>query len=84
MSYKPQVDDYVKWDRKQSRFTDEGWVYFKCADYITIEVGTKDKPDSLVGMHKKTHILVVCHSCYWSDLEYIKNRRNCNDENTIQ
>ena len=78
MSYTPQVDDYVEWEHNQ--FVDEGWVYFKCPDYITIEVGTKDKPDALVDMHKKTHILVVCHSQYWGELEYIKNRRNSDDE----
>lgn len=78
MSYKPQIDDYVKW--KQKHFVDEGWVYFKCPDYITIEVGTKDKPDSLVDLHKKTHILVVCQSQFWNELEYIKNRRNSEDE----
>ena len=77
MSYVPVVNDYVRW--KQKNFIDEGWVYFKCGEYITIEVGTKDKPDELVNMHKKTHILVVCHSQYWNDLEYIKNRKE-NDE----
>ena len=78
MPYTPQIDDYVKW--KQKHFDDEGWVYFKCPDYITIEVGTKDKPDSLVDLHKKTHILVVCQSQFWNELEYIKNRRNSEDE----
>ena len=78
MSYTPQVDDYVKWEQKH--FVDEGWIYFKCQDDITIEVGTKDKPDSLVDLHKKTHILVVCQSEFWNDLEYIKNRRNSEDE----
>ena len=75
--YVPEVDDYVVW--KQKHFIDEGWVYFKCPQYITIEVGTKDKPDELVNLHKKTHILVVCHSQYWKDLEYVKNRRSEDD-----
>ena len=39
MSYVPQLDDYVKWRNL------EGWVYFKCDEYITIEIGVKDKTD---------------------------------------
>ena len=75
--YVPEVDDYVVW--KQKHFNDEGWVYFKCSSYITIEVGTKDKPDEVVNLHKKTHILVVCQSQYWNKLEYVKNRGNRED-----
>ena len=37
MTYEPKVDDYVKWK------THEGWVYFKCAESISIEIGVKDK-----------------------------------------
>ena len=81
MNYSPRVNDYVIW--KQKHYVDEGWVYFKCNDYITIEVGTKDKPDELVNMHKKTHILVVCQSQYWNELEYVKNRRDELLENSI-
>ena len=77
MSYTPQVNDYVIW--KQKNFTDEGWVYFKCPEYITIEIGTKNKPDELVNMHKKTHILVVCHCQFWNQLEYVKSRNSVTD-----
>ena len=69
MSYTPQVDDYVKW-----RGT-EGWVYFIDKEYLTIEVGVKPKEDNLVPMHKKHHILIVCHHWDWHELEYVKNRR---------
>ena len=68
-AYAPQVDDYVKWRN------DEGWVYFKGEEYLTIEVSVKDKPDELVNMHKKVHCLVVCHHWYWNELQYVKNRR---------
>ena len=70
MSYTPQVDDYVKW-----RDT-EGWVYFVDKEYLTIEVGVKPKEDNLVPMHKKHHILIVCHHWNWYELEYVKNRRD--------
>mgnify|MGYP001474426363 CR=1 FL=1 len=38
MTYKPQVNDYVKWKN------DEGWVYYvdPMNDYFNIEVGVKD------------------------------------------
>ena len=71
-SYSPQVDDYVKWKN------DEGWVYFICPDYLTIEVRVKDKCEQNIKdcpIHKKTHVLVVCYQQFWKDLEYIKNRR---------
>ena len=71
-SYSPQVDDYVKWK------TDEGWVYFICPDYLTIEVRVKDKCEQNIKdcpLHKKTHVLVVCYEQYWNELKYVKNRR---------
>lgn len=77
MIYTPKVNDYVIW--KQKNFIDEGWVYFKCPQYITIEIGTKNKPDELVNMHKKTHILVVCHCQFWNELEYVKSRNSVTD-----
>ena len=44
MSYVPKVNDYVIW-KKEYGGDVEGWVYFMCNDYITIEVGVKDKCD---------------------------------------
>ena len=69
-NYQPQVDDYVIW--KDLR----GWVYFKCEQYITIEVGVKDKVDDLVPQHKKTHCWGLCFPENWNELEYVKNRRD--------
>ena len=53
ITYNPTVNDYVKWKEH------EGWVYFKCPSYITIELGTTPKSDvQLVNgtHHKKNHI----------------------------
>jgi len=75
--YTPQVDDYVIWTRTGGTIT-EGWVYFVDSEYITIETGVKDKPNceyTRYEKHKKIHILVVCHPCFYSQLEYVKNRR---------
>ena len=58
MSYEPEVDDYVVWEREcwNGVLKDEGWVYFKGdpvepkkgyptpARYITIETHCYDKP----------------------------------------
>ena len=77
MTYIPQVDDYVRWTRKNGS-VDEGWVYFKCDETISIEVGVKDKPHcqyTKEEKHKKIHILVCCPSFLWDQLEYVKNRR---------
>ena len=74
MSYTPRVHDYVKWNH--NGHTDEGWVYFKGDEYLTIEVSVKDKPDALVNMHKKIHCLVCCFPHDWKDLQYVKNRRD--------
>lgn len=70
MSYIPEVNDYVRWK------THEGWVYFKDDIYITIELGTSDKIDSLVPMHKKHHTLLVCYNYCWNELEYVRKRKS--------
>jgi hypothetical protein len=70
--YHPKLNDYVKWNKPNGSV--EGWVYFYDKDYITIEIDTKEKPDELVFFHKKTHVLVVCYSCHWKQLEYVTSR----------
>ena len=74
MNYIPQVDDYVKWKDH------EGWVYFKCDDSISIEIGVKDVICPLGTCHKKNHILLVCPSFCWEELEYVRNRRDRSDD----
>ena len=72
MPYSPEVDDYVKWKDH------EGWVYFKCEHSISIELGVKDIVCDKGTCHKKNHILLVCYSFQWHELEYVKNRRETN------
>lgn len=77
MSYTPQIDDYVKWHH--NNHIDEGWVYFTCPQYICIEVLARCKSDESVKdcpLHKKIHVLVVCHEWYWHELEYVTHRRD--------
>jgi len=79
--YKPRLHDYVKWHQKNE--TLEGWVYYCGDDYISIEIGVKDKPNceyTKNEKHKKIHVLVVCQNWYWHQLEYITYRENFYDE----
>ncbi len=81
MTYKPRLDDYVKWNRSTGSI-DEGWVYFVSDEYISIEVLAKCKTDENVKdcpLHRKIHVLVVCQNWYWDELEYVSNRRGEDD-----
>tara|TARA_A100001391_G_scaffold205186_1_gene204022 strand:+ start:3001 stop:3282 length:282 start_codon:yes stop_codon:yes gene_type:complete len=81
MTYKPRLDDYVKWNRSTGSI-DEGWVYFVSDEYISIEVLAKCKTDENVKdcpLHKKIHVLIVCQKWYWDELEYVSNRRGEDD-----
>jgi len=77
MSYTPNVDDYVLWNK--GKFSVEGWVYFKDSEYLTIETQTKPKhPDDLpLGTHHRNErTLVVCYPESWKDLIYVKSRQD--------
>lgn len=70
-AYEPKLNDYVKWRNV------EGWVYFICEDYITIEIAVRDKdPDDIdhVPFHKKHHCLIVCYTQFWNELSYVRSR----------
>jgi hypothetical protein len=78
MSYTPKVNDYVTWTKGV-----EGWVYFKCKDYITIEDSTTPKdPENLADcpIHKKTRVLVLCFHEQWKELIYVKTRASKYEE----
>lgn len=72
--YKPQVNDYVKWNNGKGV---EGWVYFKSKEYITIEVSVRPKDSEnyrACDIHANERLLVLCYLNQWSELEYIKSR----------
>ena len=96
MTYDPQVDDYVIWNRSNGDI-EEGWIYFKgdkipkkrgfneSPQYLTIEVAVRDKPDCKYSsgksmLHKKIHTLLLCYVDDWKDLEYVKNRRDVEEK----
>ena len=77
-SYVPKVNDYVIWD-KGKHGVEKGWVYFFCDEYITIEVAVRPKPPDQYTkneMHKMIHTLLLCHSQFWKDLQYVKSRNS--------
>tara|TARA_Y100001963_G_scaffold151875_1_gene235566 strand:+ start:442 stop:720 length:279 start_codon:yes stop_codon:yes gene_type:complete len=74
--YVPKVNDYVIWDKGQYG-SDEGWVYFFCEEYITIEISAKPKPKDQYSQnerHKMIHSLLLCHNLFWKDLRYVTSR----------
>ena len=76
--YVPKVNDYVIWDKGEYG-SHEGWVYFYCDEYITIETGVRPKPKETLDCkssnhHKMIHKLLLCHSGYWEQLQYVKSR----------
>lgn len=76
--YTPQVNDFVKWNK-----VIEGWVYFKCDEYITIEhsVRPKDKVNyRACSIHANERLLVVCYNEDWNQLKYIKSRTSIYEE----
>lgn len=76
MKYTPQINDYVQWK------SNEGWVYFVCESYITIEIGTKHKrSEQLINgtPHQKDHILLVCPNYHWEELKCIRRRESIYD-----
>ena len=79
--YIPKVNDYVIWDRGQYG-KDEGWVYFFCEEYITIETGVKPRPDAECegSRHQFIHTLLLCHAQYWKDLQYVKSRKSAHPQ----
>ena len=81
MSYDPKVNDYVIWDKGEYG-KDEGWVYFKCEEYITIETGIKPKPHDEYTKHDKhkyIHTLLVCSKQFWGQLKYLRSRKPVRD-----
>ena len=74
--YDPQVDDYVIWDKGVDD-CNEGWVYFKSDEYITIETGINPKPPCELAhsKHRYIHTLLLCQRYNWHKLEYVKSRK---------
>ena len=78
MNYEPQVNDFVVWTKGV-----DGWVYFKCEDYITIEHSVRPKDElNLVccPIHRNERLLVICYKEQWNQLEYIKSRTSIYEE----
>jgi hypothetical protein len=72
--YVPQVNDYVIWDDGKGV---EGWVYFNCDQYVTIEIRVKPKDDQnyeACSLHRNDRLMVLCYHNQWNQLKYVKSR----------
>jgi hypothetical protein len=84
IEYTPSINDYVEWTKGV-----EGWVYFKCEDYITIEHSVRPKDEvnlECCPIHANERLLVICYKEQWNQLEYIKSRQSIyeEEENTLE
>lgn len=78
MMYTPVVNDYVKWKPNV-----EGWVYFKCNDYVTIEVSVRPKNEENYihcSLHRNERLLVICYNNQWNELKYVTKRKSKFDD----
>ena len=86
MTYEPEVDDYVIWERETwvGTIIDEGWVYFKGdvpevkkgfptnPRYITIETGIKPKPNCEYAKDDRHKFIHTLLLCYESQWKDLK------------
>ena len=95
LKYDPQINDYVVWTTALGMIH-EGWVYFKSTplahkrgwvtriDYITIELGVKEKPNCTENdPHKYVHVLLLCYESQWHELRYVKRRKSQKDDSIL-
>lgn len=78
-SYSPKVNDYVVWENGKGV---EGWIYFKCKDYVTIEELVVPKDDvnlQCCSLHRNDRLLVLCYHEQWSQLRYVKSRQSVHE-----
>lgn len=71
--YLPKINDYVIWKNKNL----EGWVYFKCNSYVTIEILVRPKDEENLihsPIHRNERLLVICYSDSYSELNFIQSR----------
>jgi hypothetical protein len=72
----PHVNDYVIWNNGKNL---EGWVYFKCDGYITIEISVKPKDKQnyqACSIHRNERLLVICYHNQWKELSYVRSRKS--------
>ena len=70
--YKPRLNDYVQWQNGV-----EGWVYFVCKSYITIETIVRPKDEQNIQdccLHHNTRVLVLCYENQWNELTLLGHR----------
>jgi hypothetical protein len=72
--YEPKINDRVKWKDH------EGWVYFICSDYFTLELSVRPKNDNQGSPHKKHHILLLVYNRFYDEVQYLGHRQSKYDD----
>lgn len=75
MTYLPKVNDYVQWKERNL----QGWIYFECSSYVTIEISIKPKTSSDYehsSIHANHRVLVLCFQNEFKQLSYVKSRKS--------
>ena len=72
--YEPKINDRVKWKDH------EGWVYFICPEYFTLELGIRPKNDNQGSPHKKHHILLLVHNIFYNEVQCLGHRQSKYDD----
>lgn len=78
MTYNPQINHFVQWKNGI-----DGWVYFKCKQYVTIEISVRPKDEEnyqCCSLHRNERLLVICYKDQWNELKYIKERETKYEE----
>lgn len=82
--YNPEVNHYVKWNNGKNV---HGWIYFKCHEYLTIELFVKQKTTenfAACRLHKNERVLVLCYREQWEELEFIRKRKSIYDKESME
>jgi hypothetical protein len=61
----------------------EGWVYFKCNQYITIEQSVRPKDYEnyqACSLHRNDRALILCYEEQWKELKYVKSRKSVHEK----
>lgn len=82
MTYIPKLNDYVEW-QTISNVVIQGWIYFVCDEYLTIEASVRPKPIldyKQSKIHANNRLLILCYNQQWNQLKYVKSRSSIYEE----
>ena len=69
-NYTPKINDRIQWKDH------EGWVYFICPEYFTLELSVRPKNDNQGSPHKKQHLLLLVYNRFYNEVQYLGKRKS--------